>query len=60
MKKNATFTLNSFAEIKWGDFLSVQVPFELPVQTPVQLLLELKGSWLGQNVNELEFELSSM
>ena len=31
--------------------------FELPVQIPVQLLLEIEDNLLGQNVNELEFEL---
>ena len=36
------------------------MPFELPVQIPVQLLLELEANWLDQNVNELEFELSRM
>ena len=40
------------------DCLSVQLPFELPVQ--IQLLLELELNRLGQNVNELEFELSRM
>ena len=40
--------------------LSVQVPFELPVQITVQLLLELEANLLDQNVNELEFELSKM
>ena len=40
--------------------LSVQAPFELPVQKPVQLLLKLEPNWLDQNVNELEFELSRM
>ena len=34
------------------------MPFELPVQIPVQLLQELDANWLDQNVNELEFELS--
>ena len=38
----------------------VQVSFELPVQIPVQLLLELEANWLDQDVNELEFELSRM
>ena len=38
----------------------VQVSFELPVQIPVQLLLEQEANWLDQNVNELEFELSRM
>ena len=36
------------------------MPFELPVQIAVQLLLELEANWLDQNVNELEFELSKM
>ena len=52
------FTLISFVVLKWDDCLSVQVPNELPVQIPVQLLLE--ANWLDQNVNKLEFELSSM
>ena len=34
--------------------------FELPVQIPVQLLLELEVNLLDQNVNELEFELSKI
>jgi hypothetical protein len=38
--------------------LSVQLP--LPVQVPIQLLLELEANWLDQNVHELEFELSRM
>ena len=37
------------------DCLSVQVSFELPVQIPVHLLLELEGNWQDQNINELEF-----
>ena len=32
-------------------FLSVQLPFELMFQIPVQLLLELEPNWLDQNVN---------
>ena len=40
--------------------ISVQVPFELPVQIPDQLLLELEGNLLDQNVYELEFELFRM
>ena len=60
MKKNVPFTLISFAVLKWDDCLSVQVPFELTVQIPVQLRLELELNWLDQNVNELEFELSRM
>ena len=59
MKKNVAFTL-SFALQKWDKCLSVQVQFELPVQIPVQLLLELEANWLDQNVNELELELSRM
>jgi hypothetical protein len=54
------FTLISFAVLKWGDCLSVQLPFKLPVQMPVQLLLELEPNLLVQNVIELEFELSRM
>ena len=57
MKKNVAFTLISFAVLKWDDCLSVQLPFELPVQ----LLLELEVNWLDQLiVNELEFEKSRM
>ena len=36
---------------------SFQLPFELRVQIPIQLLLELEANLLDQNVNELEFEL---
>ena len=60
MKKNVAFTLISFAVLKWDDFLSVQVPFELPVQISVQLVLELEANLLDQNMNEIEFELSRM
>ena len=60
MKKNVAFTLISFAVLKCNDCLSVQVSFDLPVQIPVELLLELEANWLDQNVNELEFELSRM
>ena len=60
MKKNVAFTLISFTVLKWDDCLSVQLPFELTVQIPVQLLLELEPNWLVQNVIELEFELSRM
>ena len=55
MKKNAAFTLISFTVLKWDDYLSVQLQFELPVQ----LLLELEPYWLVQNLIELEFELVS-
>jgi hypothetical protein len=58
MKKNVAFTLISFAVLKWYDYLSVQLPFELPVQILVQLLLDLEPNLLVQNVIELEFELS--
>jgi hypothetical protein len=54
MEKNVAFTLISFALLKWDECLSVQVQFELPVQIPVQLLLDLEANWLDQNVNELE------
>ena len=60
MKKNVAFTLTSFAVLKWDDCFSVQVPFEVPVLFPVQMLLELEAYWLDQNVNELEFELPRM
>ena len=60
MKKNAAFTLISFAVLKWDECLSVQLPFELPDQIQVQLILELKPDSLDQNVNDLEFELSRM
>ena len=49
-----------FAVLKWEYCLWVHVPFELPVQIPVQLLQELQANWLDQNVNELEFELFRM
>jgi hypothetical protein len=54
---NVAFKLISFAVLKWDDCLSFQVPFVLPVEIPVQLLLELEANLLDQNVNELEFEL---
>ena len=60
IKKNVAFALISYAVLKWDDCLSVQVPFELPDDIPVQLLLELEVNWQDQNVNELEFELSRM
>ena len=47
MKNNVAFTLISFAVL----------PFELLVQIPVQLLLELKLNLIVQNVVELDFEL---
>ena len=31
----------------------VQVQFKLPVQIPIQMLLELESNLLDQNVNEL-------
>ena len=58
MKENVAFTLISFAVLKWDECLSVQLPFELPVQIQAQLLLELEANVLDQNENELEFELS--
>ena len=60
MTKNVTFTLYFFAVLKWDEFLSAQLPFELPVQIRPQLILELEANLLAQNVNELEFELSRM
>ena len=38
--------------------MNVQLPFESPVQIPVQLLLELEVNLLDQTLNDLEFELS--
>ena len=32
--------------------------YQAPAQIPVQFLLELEANLLGQNVNELEFELT--
>jgi hypothetical protein len=60
MKKNAAFTLISFAVLKWDECLSFQPPIVLPVEIPVQMHLELEMNWLVQNVNELEFELPRM
>ena len=39
-------------------FLSLQLPFDLLVQIPIQLPLELKANLLDQSVKELELELS--
>ena len=55
-KNNVAYALISLAVLKWKDYLSVQLQFELPVQ----LLLELELNILVQNVIELEFELSRM
>ena len=41
-----------------NECLSVQLPFELLVQIPVQMLLELEANLVDENVNELDFELS--
>ena len=60
MKENVAFILISFAALKRDDCLSVQVPFELPVQISIQLLQELETHLLIQNLIELEFELSRM
>ena len=38
----------------------VQLPFQVTVQIPVQLILEVGSNLQDQNVNELEFELSRM
>ena len=55
-KNNVAYALISLAVLKWKDYLSVQLQFELPVQ----LLLELELNWPVQNLIELEFELSRM
>ena len=60
IKKNVAFTHISFTVLKRDHCLSVQLPFELQVQIPVQLLLELESNLIDQNVNEVEFELSRM
>ena len=60
IQKNTAFTLISFAVLKSDECLSVQLPFELPVQILVQLLLKLEDNLLYQHMNELEFELSRM
>ena len=44
LKKNVAFILISLTVLKRDDCLSVQVPFELQVQIPVQLLLELQAN----------------
>ena len=41
MKRNVAFTLISFVVLKWDDCLSDQLTFELLVQIPVHLLIEL-------------------
>ena len=56
--KKCSYYTYLFCCTEMDDCLSVQVLFELLVQIPVQLLLELEANWLDQNVNELEFELS--
>ena len=61
LKKDVAFTLISFAVLKWDDCLSVQLPFELPVQiliasrTRSELTLskcEWTRIWTIKNVNE--------
>ena len=61
-KKHVAFIVISFAILKWGDFLSVQLPFEIPVQILVQFLLVqvLEPDLPVQNVSELKLELSRM
>ena len=60
MKKNVAFTLISFAVLKRDECLSVQLPFQVTVQIPGLLLLEVEVNLLDKNVNELEFKLSKM
>ena len=60
MKKNVAFTLISFAVLKWGESLWVQMPFQVTVQIPVQMLLEVEENLRDLNVNELELKLSTM
>ena len=58
VKKNVAFTLISFAVLKWDECLSVQLPFQLPLEITFQLYWELELKWLNQDVNKLKFELS--
>ena len=60
MKKNAAFTPISFVVLICDECLSVQLPFELPVEVPFGLHLELEGNLLDLNMTGLEFELSRM
>ena len=60
MEKNIALTLISFAVLKGDECLSVQLPFVLPFQITVQLLLELETNLIDQNVNELEYEVSKI
>ena len=57
MKKIVALTLISFVVLKLDEYLSFQMPLEVPFEMSFQLLLEPEGNWLDQNVNELEFEL---
>ena len=60
MKKNVAFIFVSLS-LYWNEMILYQFNYhELPVQMPVQLLLELELNWLVQNVIELEFEHSRM
>ena len=56
MKKNAAFALFSFAVLKWHEYLSFQPLFELTVEIPAQLHLELEVNLLVRNVIEREIE----
>ena len=47
---NVAFTLISFAVLKWDECLSVELPFKLPVQIPIQLLPVLVANLLDQNM----------
>ena len=57
-KRMQLLHLSLFPVLKWDEFLLVQLPFELQVQIPVQLLLEQEPNWIVQYVIELEFEQS--
>ena len=60
MKKNVAHKCISFAVPKWGECLLVQLPFELRIQVPIQLLLEREANLLDQNLIELDFEQPRM
>ena len=56
-KKDVAFILISFAVLKWDECLSVQLPFELPFQKTVQLLLELAPNYLECRWNDSIFKV---
>ena len=53
MKKNVAFTQISFVLLTRDECLSVQLRFQVMVQIPVQLLIEVEANFLAKNVNEI-------